>query len=82
MNENEGSYFLIYSVPGYDFGDSLINKTQLLHGLDLLLGDLMRPYYKNIIATYLSDSTVPRDLLEMLTGDLLFKCPVQSFGAR
>lgn len=83
LNENEGSYFLIYSIPGYDLGDSLITKKQAVYGLELIFGEGIAPYTDSIISAFSlssSDAAEYRDMLERLTSDILFHCPVQQFA--
>lgn len=85
LNKNEGSYFLVYSIPGYDLGDSLISKKQFHYGLELLLGNESLPYADIIFDTYTqlidqSYSGIFRDTLERLASDTLFNCPGQIFA--
>lgn len=85
LNKNEGSYFLVYSIPGYDLGDSLISKKQFLYGLEYFLGSELVPYFDIIFSAYkhLNDHAYSgrfRDTLERVTSDILFNCPVQRFA--
>lgn len=85
LNKNEGSYFLVYSIPGYDLGDSLISKKQFLYGLNLFFGNESAPYFDIIFNSYkhLTDQSYSgrfRDTLERVTSDILFNCPVQRFA--
>uniref|UniRef100_H3C766 Carboxylic ester hydrolase n=1 Tax=Tetraodon nigroviridis TaxID=99883 RepID=H3C766_TETNG len=83
VNKNEASYFLVYAVPGYDLGDSLISKKQLLYGLDLFFGKEIEPYASTITDLY-SNVTADgrfRDALETMITDALFNCPVQTFSS-
>lgn len=85
LNKNEESYFLVYSVPGYDLGVSLISKEQLLYGLDVFFGKEIEPYASTIIDSYLILNSDPgrfRDLLERVVSDAVFNCPVQKFAAK
>ncbi|CAF95208.1 unnamed protein product, partial [Tetraodon nigroviridis] len=84
VNKNEASYFLVYAVPGYDLGDSLISKKQLLYGLDLFFGKEIEPFASTITDLYSSvtaDSGRFRDFLEKTVSDAVFNCPVQKFSA-
>ena len=86
LNGDEGTYFLIYAVPGFDLSDSLITKKQFLYGIDLLFH--VDSDVQNVIASEyvdsssLDDPAVYRDALDRAATDASFNCPVQAFAER
>uniref|UniRef100_A0A3Q3XAH1 Carboxylic ester hydrolase n=1 Tax=Mola mola TaxID=94237 RepID=A0A3Q3XAH1_MOLML len=86
LNRDEGTYFLIYGVAGFDLGESLITKKQFLYGIDLLfpggseIEDVLMLEYINPAS--LKNPTVYREALIRMVTDAPFNCPVQGFAER
>lgn len=85
LNEDEGSYFMVYMVPGLKITGSAFTDLDFLYGLKMVLGsrsgsmiDVISKLYK---LTNNEDSTMLRDTLETILTDSFFICPVQTFGA-
>uniref|UniRef100_A0A3Q3X9W9 Carboxylic ester hydrolase n=1 Tax=Mola mola TaxID=94237 RepID=A0A3Q3X9W9_MOLML len=85
LNRDEGTYFLIYGVAGFDLDESLITKKQFLYGIDLMFpgagyladGAVMFEYINPANVNFLA---VFRDALIRIVTDVLFICPVQEFA--
>lgn len=88
LNKDEGTYFLIYGVPGFSItGESLITRKEFLHGVDLTMVEASEVTREQVIFQYTDwtkeDNMVKnRDLLGSLVGDQLFTCPVLEFARR
>uniref|UniRef100_A0A3Q4B2L6 Carboxylesterase type B domain-containing protein n=1 Tax=Mola mola TaxID=94237 RepID=A0A3Q4B2L6_MOLML len=86
LNRDEGTYFLIYGVPGFDLGESLITKKQFLYGIDLIfpggseIEDVLMSEYINPAS--LKNPAVYREALIRMVTDTTFNCPVQGFAER
>uniref|UniRef100_A0A3Q3W9M6 Carboxylesterase type B domain-containing protein n=1 Tax=Mola mola TaxID=94237 RepID=A0A3Q3W9M6_MOLML len=84
LNRDEGTYFLIYGVPGFDLGESLITKKQFLYGIDLIfpggseIEDVLMSEYINPAS--LKNPAVYREALIRMVTDTTFNCPVQGFA--
>uniref|UniRef100_A0A3Q3W5A6 Cholinesterase n=1 Tax=Mola mola TaxID=94237 RepID=A0A3Q3W5A6_MOLML len=82
LNRDEGTYFLIYGVPGFDLGESLITKKQFLYGIDLIfpggseIEDVLMSEYINPAS--LKNPAVYREALIRMVTDTTFNCPVLS----
>lgn len=85
VNKDEGTYFLIYGVPGFGIIDeSLISRYQFLHGVHLTMVDASNVTRETALFQYTDWTDVDnkmknRDLLGNLVGDQLFVCPVLEF---
>uniref|UniRef100_A0A3Q3WGI4 Carboxylesterase type B domain-containing protein n=1 Tax=Mola mola TaxID=94237 RepID=A0A3Q3WGI4_MOLML len=84
LNRDEGTYFLIYGVPGFDLGESLITKKQFLYGIDLIfpggseIEDVLMSEYINPAS--LKNPAVYREALIRMVTDTTFNCPVQGYA--
>lgn len=88
LNQDEGTYFLVYTVPGFNItSQSLITKAQFLKGVDLILS-----HAKNItkeVTTFQytdwadeENGTKNRDSLNRMVSEYMFICSVQDFAYR
>ncbi|KAK0153769.1 Cholinesterase [Merluccius polli] len=88
LNKNEGSYFLLYGMPGYSLaGESLISRKDFLEGIQLALPGTSNATKEATIFQYTNWSDVEdkmknRDALGGLIGDQLFSCPTLEFVRR
>ncbi|KAG7479557.1 acetylcholinesterase-like [Solea senegalensis] len=86
VNKDEGTYSVVYSVPGFsNIGPSLITRNQFLHGVNLSLPNASRVAREAVIFQYTDWTDVDnrvknRDFLSSLNGDYLFDCPVIEFA--
>lgn len=88
LNHDEGTYFLIYTVPGFDITtQSLINKSQFLTGVELIFTH-EQTITKEVITFQYTDwadeenGTKNRDSLNRMLSEYMFICPVQDFAYR
>ncbi|XP_063349272.1 cholinesterase-like [Pelmatolapia mariae] len=88
LNKDEGTYFVVYAVPGFNItGQSLITRNEFLAGVTLAMdtaSDVTRDaaifHYTDWID---EDNRVKnRDSLCSLVGDQMFICPVLDFVHR
>lgn len=88
LNKDEGTYFLIYGVPGFNItGQSLINRNQFLHGVTLSMVDASDVSREAAVFQYtdwtdVTNTMKNRDSLGRLVGDHMFVCPVLEFAQR
>ncbi|XP_071352795.1 acetylcholinesterase-like [Trachinotus anak] len=88
LNKDEGTYFLMYGVPGYTLtGESLITRQEFLHGVTLAMVDASDVARDAAIFQYTDwtdekNRMKNRDLLGSLFGDQQFVCPVTEFAQR
>ncbi|KAJ3591150.1 hypothetical protein NHX12_009097 [Muraenolepis orangiensis] len=88
LNKNEGSYFLLYGVPGYNLtGQSLISRKRFLEGIPLVLPGSSHAAKEAAVFQYTNWSDVEdelknRDAMGDLVGDLFFNCPSLDFARR
>nr|XP_046172145.1 cholinesterase-like isoform X1 [Oncorhynchus gorbuscha]XP_046172146.1 cholinesterase-like isoform X1 [Oncorhynchus gorbuscha]XP_046172147.1 cholinesterase-like isoform X1 [Oncorhynchus gorbuscha] len=88
LNQDEGTYFLVYGAPGYDItSQSLISRENFLKGVDLVLpgfSDVMREtaIFQYTDWTDENSGMKNRDLLGRMLGDHDFNCPVLEFAQR
>ncbi|XP_040903059.1 acetylcholinesterase-like [Toxotes jaculatrix] len=88
LNKDEGTYFLVYGVPGFtNTGQSLITRSNFLQGVALTMVDASSVSREAAIFHYTdwtdeNDKTKNRDFLGSLVGDHLFVCPVVEFAQR
>lgn len=88
LNKDEGTYFLLYGVPGFSItGQSLINRKEFLSGVDLTMTAASDVTKEAVIFQYTdwtdqNSRMVNRDSLGSLVGDRLFVCPVLEFTHR
>ncbi|XP_023258749.1 acetylcholinesterase-like isoform X1 [Seriola lalandi dorsalis] len=88
LNKDEGTYFLIYGVPGYSLtGQSLITREQFLKGVDLIMEEKSNITREAAIFQYTDwtdeeNKMKNRDFLGSVVGDQHFVCPVIEFAQR
>lgn len=88
LNHDEGTYFLIYTVPGFDItSQSLISRDQFLTGVDLIFAHAQNITKETITFHYTDwadegNGTKNRDSLNRILSDYMFVCPVQDFASR
>ncbi|KAM9359168.1 cholinesterase-like isoform 1-T2 [Symphorus nematophorus] len=88
LNKDEGTYFLVYGVPGFDIkSDSLISRNEFLKGVDLSMTNANDVTKEAAIFQYTdwteeNNKMKNRDSLGTLVGDQLFVCPVLEFAHR
>uniref|UniRef100_A0A8C6MA17 Carboxylic ester hydrolase n=1 Tax=Nothobranchius furzeri TaxID=105023 RepID=A0A8C6MA17_NOTFU len=86
--KNEGTYFLVYGMPGFNMtGDSLISRNDFLEGILIAMIDDSDISRETTIFQYtdwndVENRTKNRNLLGNLVGDQLFFCPVLEFAQR
>lgn len=88
LNHDEGTYFLMYGVPGFGISnDSLISRDLFLQNVEVL-GRLLGSVARQAIVFEYSDwadvnnGTKNRDCLGKMVTDSVFICTVQDFGSR
>lgn len=87
LNHDEGTYFLVYTIPGFDINsESLITRAQFRTGIDLILRE-QNITEETVIFQYTDwadeeNSTKNRDSLNRVQSDYNFVCPVQDFASR
>lgn len=87
LNKDEGTYFLMYGVPGFDIVDqSLITRDEFLNGVNFAMADASDVMREAAIFQYTdwtdkNNKTKNRDLLGSLVGDQMF-CSVLEFAHR
>lgn len=87
LNKDEGTYFLMYGMPGFSLSDeSLITRKDFLDGVALALPNLRAEVKDTAIFEYTdwtdeNNRTKNRDLLGGLVGDYMF-CSVLEFAHR
>uniref|UniRef100_A0A3Q1HDI2 Carboxylic ester hydrolase n=1 Tax=Anabas testudineus TaxID=64144 RepID=A0A3Q1HDI2_ANATE len=88
LNKDEGTYFLIYGVPGFNItGQNPITRDVFLHGVTLAMGDGSDVARGAALFQYtdwadVNNGMKNRDSLGSLIGDQLFVCPVLEFAQR
>uniref|UniRef100_A0A3Q1ESN3 Carboxylic ester hydrolase n=1 Tax=Acanthochromis polyacanthus TaxID=80966 RepID=A0A3Q1ESN3_9TELE len=88
VNEDEGTYFLLYEVPGYNLsGQSLITRKDFLKGVQLSLAHASDVTREAAIFHYTdwadeNNMVKNRDALGSLVGDQMIVCPVLDFAQR
>lgn len=88
LNHDEGTYFLVYTVPGFDItSQSLITKAQFLTGVDLIFAHAQNITKETITFQYTDwadeeNGTNNRDSLNRMLSEYMFICPVQDFAYR
>lgn len=88
LNKDEGTYFVVYAVPGFNItGESLITRNEFLAGVTLAMdtaSDVTRDaaifHYTDWIEE--DNRGKNRDSLCSLVGDQMFICPVLDFAHR
>lgn len=75
---------MVYMVPGLNISGSALTDLDFMYVLKMLFGsggesmiNVIHTLYK---WTNNEDSTMLRDTMERILTDVLFICPVQSFG--
>uniref|UniRef100_A0A3Q3WB44 Carboxylic ester hydrolase n=1 Tax=Mola mola TaxID=94237 RepID=A0A3Q3WB44_MOLML len=88
LNLDEGSYFLVYGVPGFSIStESLITRDEFLTGVDVILRHAHNVTKETAIFHYTDwkdekNGTKNRDSLISLLSGFMFFCPVQRFAYR
>ena len=88
LNKDEGTYFLVYGMPGYSItGQSLISRNEYLQGVAITMADASDVAREATILQYTdwtdeNSKMKNRDMLGSLVGDQLFVCPVLEFAHR
>lgn len=86
LNRDEGTYFLVYGMPGFNItGQSLITRKEFLEGVDLAMGDVGHVARETAVFQYTdwtdeNNRINNRDLLGSLVGDRFFVCPLLQFA--
>ncbi|XP_072317470.1 cholinesterase-like [Eucyclogobius newberryi] len=84
LNQNEGTYFLPYGVPGFNLSTNSISRAQFLQGIPIVMPDAGNATRVAAIFQYTDwtdeyNLTKNRDHMGNLYGDSLFVCPVLEF---
>ena len=88
LNQDEGSYFVLYGSPGYELtGQSLISRRDFLEGMSLAMPGASNITLEAAVFLYTdwrdeNNSTTLRDNLTYVIGDKDFVCPVLDFISR
>ncbi|XP_069543453.1 acetylcholinesterase-like isoform X1 [Brachyistius frenatus] len=88
LNKDEGSYFLVYGLPGFDITrQSLITRNEFLKGVEISMANSNDVTREAAIFQYTdwtddNNRTKNRDSLSGLVADQLFVCPVIDFAHR
>ncbi|KAM9853496.1 cholinesterase-like [Aulostomus maculatus] len=88
LNKDEGTYFLVYGVPGFNItGQSLITRKEFEQGVALIMADAGSVTREAAVFQYTnwadeSNRMANRDSLGSLVGDQLFVCPLLHFAQR
>ncbi|KAM3616278.1 uncharacterized protein V6R79_015333 [Siganus canaliculatus] len=88
LNEDEGTYFVLYEVPGYSLNDqSPITRKEFLNGVSLTMRDASEVSRETATFQYTdwtdeNNGIKNRDLLSNLVGDRFFFCPMLEFARR
>ncbi|XP_037124588.1 acetylcholinesterase-like [Syngnathus acus] len=88
LNKNEGTYFLVYGVPGFNItSQSLITRMEFMEGVRLAMADLDGVAETGAIFHYTDwtdehNRMKNRDSLGDLVGDRFFVCPLLEFAHR
>ncbi|XP_056139820.1 acetylcholinesterase-like [Lampris incognitus] len=88
LNKDEGSYFLIYGMPGFNItGQSLISREHFLQGALLIEPGASDVFREAFIFQYTdwadeNNRTKNRDMMSNLVGDQQFTCPMLEFAHR
>lgn len=88
LNKDEGTYFLVYGMPGYDIkGQSLISRKEYQQGVAFAMADASDVAREATIFQYTDwadeDNRMKnRDSLGSVVGDQMFVCPLLEFVQR
>ncbi|XP_071386155.1 acetylcholinesterase-like [Centroberyx affinis] len=88
LNKDEGTYFLVYGVPGYDItSQSLITRRNFMQGTVLAMPEDSNITREAVVFQYTdwtdeNNGTKNRDSLGSVVGDKLFTCPMLEFAQR
>ncbi|XP_062275007.1 acetylcholinesterase-like [Scomber scombrus] len=88
LNKDEGTYFLVYGMPGYtNTGESPISREQYLNGVAIAMPDSSDVAREATIFQYTdwadeNNKIKNRDSLGSVVGDQQFVCPVLEFAHR
>lgn len=84
LNKNEGTFILIYSLPGGPMAPRLIPKEAFLYQMALMF-PTSRAVQRAVTRLYTGsynpiNGSTNRDALCEIIGDTMFICPVQDFA--
>lgn len=88
LNHDEGTYFLVYTVPGFNINtQSLITKAEFLTGVKLIFSHAQNITKETITFQYTDwadegNGTKNRDSLNRMLSEYMFICPVQDLAYR
>lgn len=88
VNKDEGSYFLVYQIPGFSKDhESLLNRTQFQDSVKLAFPKATELAIDSIIFHYTNwedeqNPTHNRDAMDDIVGDYNFICPLLEFTNR
>ncbi|XP_077326629.1 acetylcholinesterase isoform X1 [Lithobates pipiens] len=88
VNQNEGSYFLLYGAPGFSKNnDSLITREEFLGGVRMSVPHANDIALEAVVMQYTdwTDEHAPvknRDAMDQLVGDHNIICPVTHFAGK
>ncbi|KAM4694527.1 cholinesterase isoform 1-T3 [Discoglossus pictus] len=85
VNKDEGSYFLVYQIPGFSKDhDSFINRTQFLESIKLAFPKATELALDSVLFHYTNwedekNHAHNRDAMDDIVGDYNFICPLLEF---
>ncbi|XP_077961162.1 cholinesterase [Gasterosteus aculeatus] len=88
LNKDEGTYFLVYGIPGFNItGQSLITRNEFLRGVPITMPHASNVMRDGAVFQYTdwtdeNNRMSNRDSLGSLVGDQYFVCPVLEFAQR
>ncbi|XP_019741631.1 acetylcholinesterase-like [Hippocampus comes] len=88
LNRNEGTYFLVYGMPGFNItGESLITRKEFIQGVRLAMAGFDAVAEEGVVFHYTDwtdehNSMKNRDSLGDLVGDRFFVSPLLEFARR
>ncbi|XP_061683105.1 acetylcholinesterase-like [Syngnathoides biaculeatus] len=88
LNRDEGTYFLVYGMPGFsNTGESLITRKEFMEGVRLAMADVDAVVEEGAVFHYTDwtdehNRMKSRDSLGNLVGDRFFVCPLLDFAHR
>jgi len=88
INQNEGTYFLVYTIAGFtNIGDSIITRDEFLSGVPITMSyssDVVREMatFQYTDWTDENNGLKNRDALGAMVGDQMIACPALEFARR
>ncbi|XP_069831357.1 cholinesterase isoform X2 [Dendropsophus ebraccatus] len=88
VNKDEGSYFLVYQIPGFSIDhESFINRTQFQESVKLAFPKATELAVDSVIFHYTNwedeqNPVLNRDAMDDIVGDYNFICPLLEFTKR